>query len=50
MRPVLAGHLRYESLIDGSVDLWDIAFLNDAISVKEENERRYLAANRPEKD
>ena len=41
LRPVLAGCCRYESLIDGSLTLEDIANLNDALDVKVENERRY---------
>lgn len=40
MRPVIAGMCRYESLKDGAVDLYDIAEMNDAIEVKEENTRR----------
>ena len=30
LRPVLKGALRYESLLDGTVGLYDIALLNDA--------------------
>jgi hypothetical protein len=44
LRPVLAGCLRYESLIDGTVDLADVASLNDALDVRDENERRYIDA------
>lgn len=40
MRPVLKGLIRYESLTDGSLDLVDIAILNDALSVEAENEYR----------
>lgn len=40
MRPVLAGMCRYESLKDGSVDLFDIARMSDAIEVRDENTRR----------
>lgn len=35
--------MKYESLIDGTVDLCDVALLNDAISVKRENESRVQA-------
>jgi len=45
MRPVLEGMCRYESLKDGTLDLLDIAKMNDAIDVKNENERRYRKAN-----
>jgi hypothetical protein len=38
--PVMEGLLKYESLIDGTVDLCDVALLNDALSVKRENEAR----------
>jgi len=31
MRPVIKGWCRYESLIDGTVGLEDVAFMNDMI-------------------
>lgn len=37
MRPVVRGLIRYESLKDGSVDLADIAILNEAMDVEAEN-------------
>ena len=40
MRPVLAGLLSYESLLDTRISLYDIAVLNDAMDVKMENEAR----------
>lgn len=40
MYPVMMGKCRYESLIDGTLDLMDLARLHDAISVMEENARR----------
>ena len=40
MRPVMRGILRAESLIDGSVDLEYVAFLNEAIDVEIENQAR----------
>lgn len=40
MRPVLAGKCHYESLKDGTLDLEDIALLNEALDVQAENERR----------
>lgn len=40
LRPVLRGLVRYESLKDGSVDLADIALLNEALDVESENEYR----------
>lgn len=45
MRPVLEGLCRYESLKDCTLDLEDIAKMNDALDVKLENERRYRKAN-----
>lgn len=39
-RPVMAGMCRYESLIDGTLDLADIARMNDALDVRDENQRR----------
>lgn len=44
MRPVIEGMCRYESLLDGTLDLGDIARMNDALDVKQENERRITAA------
>jgi hypothetical protein len=36
---------RYESLIDGTLSLDDVALLNDALDVKAENERLWHEAN-----
>jgi hypothetical protein len=33
--------ISYTSLVDGSLTIDDIALLNDAISVEDENHRRY---------
>lgn len=46
MRPVLRGLCRLESLKDGSLDLCDIALLNDAIDVQDENAWRSQEANK----
>jgi len=46
MRPVLAGCVKYESLIDGTLTLEDIARINDALDVQDENGRRTMAAER----
>ncbi len=43
MRPVLEGCCRYESLLDGTLSLADVAALNDALAVRAENERRLRA-------
>lgn len=43
MRPVLYGCCKYESLIDGTLSLCDLALLNDALDVREENTRRLTA-------
>jgi hypothetical protein len=43
MRPVLRGCCRFESLLDGTLSLEDVADLNDALDVQDENERRYRA-------
>lgn len=40
LRPVEHGWIRYESLLDGSVSLEDIADMNDAIDVIAENTQR----------
>lgn len=45
LRPVLEGMCRYESLKDGTLDLEDIAKMNEALDVRSENENRYRKAN-----
>ena len=40
LRPVLAGCVKYESLIDGTLDLADVATMNDALDVRQENQTR----------
>lgn len=40
MRPVTRGLCTYESLKNGAVDLCDIARMNEAIDVDEENRKR----------
>jgi len=40
LAPVLEGMCSYESLLDGTVDLADIARMNDAISARNENSAR----------
>ncbi len=44
IRPVMAGMCRYESLLNGALDLEDVAAMNDALDVRDENERRAAAA------
>jgi hypothetical protein len=44
MRPVDRGYCRYESLIDGTLNLEDIARMNDAIDVRDENAERMRRA------
>lgn len=46
MRPVLRGLCRYESLKDGTLDLCDIAEMNDAITAMDENAHRASEAAR----
>ncbi len=45
LRPVVEKLCLYESLKDGTLDLEDLARMNDALDVKYENERRYRKAN-----
>lgn len=40
MRPVLHGLCKYESLIDCTLSISDVARMNDALDVKFENEER----------
>lgn len=46
MRPVLHGMIRYPDLLDGSLNLVDIARMNDAIDIQAENRRRAEEAAR----
>jgi hypothetical protein len=43
-RPILEGIFSGESLINGTIDLMDIAEAHDALDVRSENERRAQAA------
>lgn len=48
MRPVDAGYISYDKLLDGTVDLADIARMNDWLDLKSDNEariRRWREAN-----
>jgi hypothetical protein len=40
MRPVLEGLCKYESLVDGTLDMFDVARMNEALDVRGENEAR----------
>lgn len=40
MRPVSHGYCKFESLLDGTLGLADLALMNDAIDVTQENEHR----------
>ena len=44
-----AGLCRYEGLKDGTLSLEDVALMNDALTVQEENERRFMAAKDKER-
>lgn len=44
MRPVLEGLCKYESLIDGTLSLFDIVRLNEALDVRDENTYRITKA------
>lgn len=46
LRPVLEGLCKYESLIDGTLDIDDVARLNEALDVRAENQRRAELAAR----
>lgn len=45
MRPVVEGLCKYESLIDCSLGLEDVARMNEALDVRTENERLFRKAN-----
>lgn len=40
MRPVMRGMCSYENLSNGTLDLFDVARMNEAIDVEEENRSR----------
>jgi hypothetical protein len=44
MRPVMEGLCKYESLIDGTLDLGDVSRLNEALDVRDENRSRVADA------
>ena len=48
MRPVIKGMCKFESLKDGTLDLADIALMNDALDVVADNE--YLIEEARERD
>jgi len=39
LQPVLAGMCRYESLKDGTLDLADVALMNDALEARAMNDQ-----------
>lgn len=43
-RPCVEGLCKYESIVDGTLDLADIAIMNDLLDVKAENEYRHHRA------
>lgn len=45
MRPVSKGYCKFESLMDGTLNLGDVARMNAAIDVEMENELRLRKAN-----
>ena len=46
LRPALDGLCKYESLIDGTLSLYDVACMNDALDVRAENELRRSEAQK----
>lgn len=40
MRPVLEGLCKYESLIDGTLGMFDLVRMNEALDVRDENRAR----------
>lgn len=47
LRPVLRGMCKYESLKDGTLDLADVALMNDLLDVEAEN--TYRGRPKPDK-
>lgn len=48
MVPVLEGMCKFESIVDGTLDLNDFAAMNDALAVRNENASRAREAARLE--
>ena len=46
LAPVDAGMCKYESLLDGTLDICDVADMNDYLAVKAENAWRAREASR----
>jgi hypothetical protein len=46
MRPVIRSLCSFESLKDGTLSLADVALMNDALDVQDENEARYRDAQK----
>jgi hypothetical protein len=42
LAPVVAGYIPYTALKDGSVSLWDLALMNEAVYIQNENQKRYM--------
>lgn len=40
LRPAIEGVCLYESLVDGKLDLCDVARMNDALDIRMENQKR----------
>ncbi|MFG1399831.1 DUF6889 family protein [Roseixanthobacter pseudopolyaromaticivorans] len=49
MRPVMAGLCTLKELQDGTYDLCDVALLNDALNIRDENTRRMNEAQKASK-
>ena len=47
LRPALRGVCRYESLIDGTLSLNDVALMNEALDIDAENNYRVQKAQQP---
>ena len=46
MRPVVAGMVAYDRLLDGTIGLAHLAEMNDALDVRDENEFRRREADK----
>jgi len=40
LRPVMRGMCKYESLIDGTLSMFDLALMHEAMEVESENQQR----------
>ena len=49
MRPIARGMCKYESILDGTLNLEDFLLMNEYLEIEHENQVRWQQANAPDK-